>query len=351
VSGEKVSTARAGRVVEVNFQVGSRVKQGDVLIRLDTERIDNDVKSRQRTIASGKADLAELDKQEKFLAQKYRVDKTKAERELGQARVEVRQARQKQAAEIAVAEAELRKEEFEQAQLCRLVPKGGATMNELVKATSQAHVARANLEKARVTVDDSKVGILGSALEQLAKEFDLKRSELDLKRETKQREVDTAKVELANLELERKETVIYAHTDGVVTSGEVRVGDTLDAGKAVLAIAQERGFRVDVAVPSAEIGHLREGMTVRVKLDAYDYQRYGTVSGTVYHVSPDSQKPEGQQAVIYVVKVALEGNELGRGEYRGQVKLGMTGQAEIVTGQESLLSLLVKKVRQTISLG
>jgi hypothetical protein len=51
------------------------------------------------------------------------------------------------------------------------------------------------------------------------------------------------------------------------------------------------------------------------------------------------------------VKVALEGSEVGRGEYRGEIKLGMTGQAEIVTGQESILALLVKRVRQTISLG
>ena len=42
---------------------------------------------------------------------------------------------------------------------------------------------------------------------------------------------------------------------------------------------------------------------------------------------------------------------MGRGAYRGQVKLGMAGQVEIVTGRESLLSLLVKKIRQTISLG
>ena len=55
--------------------------------------------------------------------------------------------------------------------------------------------------------------------------------------------------------------------------------------------------------------------------------------------------------MTYVVKIQLEGEELGRGEFRGHVKLGMAGQAEIVTGQERLLTLLVKKIRQTISLG
>jgi multidrug resistance efflux pump len=351
VIGEKVSVARTGRVVEVNFQVGSRVKQGDVLIRLDTERIANDIKVRQRTITAGKTDLVELDKQEKFLGQKYQVDRARAEQELDQAREEVRQAKERQEAEIAQAEAELAQTQHEEAVLRKLVPKGAASASELVKASAQARVARANLQKAMVVLDDSKVRIAAAALDQLAKDHDLRHSELEIKREAKKRELDTTAAELANLELERKETVLYAPTDGVVTSGEVRVGDTLEAGRAALAIAQEQGFRVDVAVPSAEIGHLREGMVARIKLDAYDYQRYGTVTGTVYQISPDSQRPEGQPTVSYTVKIKLQGDEVGQGDHHGRVKLGMSGTAEIVTGQESIFSLLVRKVRQTISLG
>jgi hypothetical protein len=50
------------------------------------------------------------------------------------------------------------------------------------------------------------------------------------------------------------------------------------------------------------------------------------------------------------VKIEMEGEELGRGELRGRVKLGMAGQADIVTSQERLLTLLVKRLRQTMSL-
>jgi hypothetical protein len=50
------------------------------------------------------------------------------------------------------------------------------------------------------------------------------------------------------------------------------------------------------------------------------------------------------------VKVAVDEEEVGRGEWRGPVKLGMFGQVEIVNGQETILGLLLKKVRQTISL-
>jgi hypothetical protein len=42
---------------------------------------------------------------------------------------------------------------------------------------------------------------------------------------------------------------------------------------------------------------------------------------------------------------------VGRGARVGRVKLGMAGQAEIITRRESLLFLLVKKLRMSISLG
>ena len=62
-------------------------------------------------------------------------------------------------------------------------------------------------------------------------------------------------------------------------------------------------------------------------------------------------RAEGRQVALYKVKIMLEQEDLCRGDLRGQVKLGMTGQAEIVTDQESILMLLVRKIRQNISLG
>jgi multidrug resistance efflux pump len=136
----------------------------------------------------------------------------------------------------------------------------------------------------------------------------------------------------------------------VVTAGDVKVGDLLDRGKPVLEIASQGGFRFEGTVPSEEVGHLRVGLPVRVKLDAFDYQRYGTLAGTVSFLAPDSQTGDGAKPVQHLVRIDLEGDEVGYGEWHGRVKLGMAGQAEVVTGRESLLTLLVKKVRQSISL-
>jgi multidrug efflux pump subunit AcrA (membrane-fusion protein) len=156
---------------------------------------------------------------------------------------------------------------------------------------------------------------------------------------------------LAALEAERGQSVLRAPVAGVVTAGDVKVGDLLEPGKPVLEIAEQHGFRFELVVPTEEVGHLQVGMTVRIKLDAYDYQRYGTLAGTVCFVSPDSGGPGEARAGAYVVRIEVDGDAVGRGDLRGPVKLGMAGQAEIVTGQENLLLLLVRKIRQSISLG
>jgi hypothetical protein len=54
---------------------------------------------------------------------------------------------------------------------------------------------------------------------------------------------------------------------------------------------------------------------------------------------------------VYLVRVEMHADAVGRGELSGAVKLGLGGTAEIVTDRESLLLIFFRKIRQTISLG
>jgi multidrug resistance efflux pump len=153
--------------------------------------------------------------------------------------------------------------------------------------------------------------------------------------------------------------------DGVVVAGRIQPGDVLERGKAVLEIAPQGGYRFEAVVPSESVGQLRVGMPVRIKFDAYDYQKYGVLDGTVTYLSPDSKLPgsdvkagEAEEQTLarkssaaFVVRVELLADELRRGALRGRVKLGLGGTAEIVTGRESVLAILIKRIRQAISLG
>jgi multidrug resistance efflux pump len=192
--------------------------------------------------------------------------------------------------------------------------------------------------------------VLRRELAQAGASYAARRQEAEMRQAGKRGEAQAGRKELANLRWEREQAAVRAPIDGVVTSEELNEGDLVEAGKVVAEVATEQGLRFEAMVPSEEVGHLRVGMPVHIRLGPFDYQRYGTLEGTVCFVSPDSKAVE-QKGAFYTVKVELHGYEVGRGALRGRAKLGMDGRAEIVTESRSVLALLVKKVRQTISLG
>jgi multidrug resistance efflux pump len=349
--GESLSASAGGRVAAVYFREGDEVRRGALLIRLETGRLDNDIANKRQAIRGEEEELANLKHLEKLTARQFEAAVAKARAELAQAREELRRARDRRVVDIRLAELELATARDEEARLRQLAAARAAAAADLVKATSARRAAAQKLARARLPVDRGRVQVAGRALEQLQRDQAVKGKELALRRQAKRTALAASRLELANLRLERRQAEIRSPLDGIITRGDIKVGDILEAGKAVVEIAEQRGFIFEAAVPSEEIGHLRVGMAVRVKLDAYDYQRYGTVSGKVCFLSPDSGRAEGRPGAVYLVRIALDGNEVGRGEFHGRVKLGMAGQAEILTGEEPLLSLLLKRIRQTISLG
>jgi multidrug resistance efflux pump len=349
--GEVSSGSVAGRVVEVRFKQGGAVRRGDVLIRLDTARLDNEIDRQRRAIRAAEQELAQMGRLERLHRQQFEAARSRAEAELAQARTEVRQAQQRQAEDIRIAVAELSSAEDELVRARRLALSGAVPPAEVVKIRGRASEARAKRDRARLRIDDTPVEVRRRALVLLEKEDAVKREELAIKRVVKQAELESARLQLANLDLERGHTVLRAPVDGVVTSLDVKVGDVLEPGKAVVEIAEQKGFRFEALVPSEEVAHLSVGMPARVRLDAYDFQKYGCVEGTVCFISPDSEAADGQRAPYYLVRIELGRDRVGRGDRWGPIKLGMGGQVEIISGGESVLLLLLKKIRQTVSLG
>jgi multidrug resistance efflux pump len=351
VNSEVLSATSGGRVVEVNFRVGDHVNEGEVLLRLDTERLEADMAKRRQAIRAGQEEAAQLDRLLELTARNYETARSKAAAELAQAERELGLARERQRVDIRLAEVELGLAKEEEHRVEQLATRRAASAAEVSLASTKAREARLKLEKVQLPIDDSKVEIQRRALEQVGREEALKRDELRIKRSAKQAEIDSARMELAVLDLEQQQAVFCAPTDGVVVAGDVKVGDVLERGKPVLELVELKGFCFEVFLPSEEVGRLCVGMPARVKLDAFDYQRYGTLAGKVTYIAPDSTVPEGQRTAVFLVKIELGAEEVGRGDLRGRVQLGLAGQAEIVTGRERLLALLVKKIRQSISLG
>jgi hemolysin D len=114
-------------------------------------------------------------------------------------------------------------------------------------------------------------------------------------------------------------------------------------------------------VLNRDIGFVREGQTVRVKLEAFPFTDYGIVEGVVETISRDAVPAEsprdGQQgdsrappsaALVYSARIRLLRNSINVGGRRQPIGPGMAVQAEIRTGQRRIIQYLLSPISQAI---
>ncbi len=138
--------------------------------------------------------------------------------------------------------------------------------------------------------------------------------------------------------------VLRAPIAGRVTALTARVGQPANPQSQLMAIVPTGAkLRAELAVPSAAIGFVKPGQEVRLAIDAFPYQRFGTVIGTVQTVAAsavNAQGPNGTTVAVYPVTVALRQSAIrayGRSE---PLVSGMSLTARIVTEKQSLLHWL-----------
>src|SRR3954451_11154769 len=83
--GEALSASVGGRIVEVNCREGDQVQRGQVLIRLETGRLDNEMARQAQLIRAGEEELAQLDQLDEVQALQFDAALAHAESELAQA--------------------------------------------------------------------------------------------------------------------------------------------------------------------------------------------------------------------------------------------------------------------------
>lgn len=354
-----------GRVIEAPFDEGDVVRQGDVLVRLDTAVVENRIAKLERTLEACEEELAKLTRLESLLTSQLNAAKNKAQAELTQAEGALALAASRRASEVRRAQTDLKAAQDNWQRARKLGESRTVTEQDLLKAENEVRQAREKLVQAELPVDETQVSIARRAMELVERDFAVRRAELEARIAAKKGEAEAARKDLANLNRQREAAVLRSPIDGVVVAGHIRPGDVLQPGNPVLEIARQQSFRFEALVPGEDVGQIREGMPVQVKFDTYDYQKYGVLEGTVTYLSPDSKLPSaaeesqemGKNSAVrtspaaFVVRVELHSDEVGRGELMGRVKLGLSGTAEIVTGSESVLMIFLRRIRQTISLG
>ncbi len=140
---------------------------------------------------------------------------------------------------------------------------------------------------------------------------------------------------------------IFAPVDGVVSSLSVRnPGEFVQIGQTVAEIAPRTAPLILAAnLPDREAGFVKVGMEVQIKLDAYPYQDFGTITGKVTSISPDT-KADNQQGAVYRVEVSLERRYITANHQTIPFKAGQTATADIIIRRRRIADLLLDPIKQ-----
>lgn len=134
--------------------------------------------------------------------------------------------------------------------------------------------------------------------------------------------------------------------DGVIKTLNVRApGAVVDAGATVaVVVPSDTPLIAEARVPASQIGHISVGQPVRISVTAYDFTRYGWLTGKVTTISPSSFQTADQQ-FFYVLRIAIEPAP-GDRIRPSQLVAGMELNADIVTGDKTVLQYLLKPLQQ-----
>ena len=100
---------------------------------------------------------------------------------------------------------------------------------------------------------------------------------------------------------------------------------------------------VQVQVSPRDIGFVHVGLPVNIRVDTYDYSRYGVLAGTLTRLSPSTfTGPNGE--LYYMGEVTPEKSYLGNDPGKSMLLPGMTAEVDIITGEKTIFQYLLKPV-------
>jgi adhesin transport system membrane fusion protein len=137
-------------------------------------------------------------------------------------------------------------------------------------------------------------------------------------------------------------SILRSPVKGIVKRMMVNtVGGVIQAGKDIIEIVPlEDNLLVEARVQPKDIAFLRPGLKATVKVSAYDFVVYGGLEGTLETIGADTVIDEKGNA-FYTVRIKTTQSHLGKGL---PIMPGMVVEVDILTGEKSVLSYLLKPV-------
>ena len=146
-----------------------------------------------------------------------------------------------------------------------------------------------------------------------------------------------------------EDQVLTSPVDGVVQQLKVHtIGGVVTAAEPLLVVVpRDQTLEVEARVLNKDIGFVRAGQSVTVKVESFPFTRYGVLKGTVISVSRDAIADE-KLGLYYSARVRVPKGRMNIDGVDVQLSSGMLVTAEVTTGTRRLIEYLLSPVMRHV---
>lgn len=228
----------------------------------------------------------------------------------------------------------------------KLYREGIASRAQLTDKQIEVAGLAAELERLIAEQSETRAAIEKLQIDYSARRAEFKEVERSYREETATGEIRVAALRAGLSGSDGNEVRLTAPCAGTILRLHVKnSGAVLHEGAIVAELVREgETLLAELKLPEAGVGKLKTDQGVKLKYDAFPYQRYGVRHGRLAWLSPASI--ESKDGASFRARVEIADREvLVQGQSRPLVA-GMSGKAEIVTGKRSLIEYLFEPLRQ-----
>lgn len=183
---------------------------------------------------------------------------------------------------------------------------------------------------------------------------------------TAQQELEQVEQNLLKSQQRLRLHELRAPVEGVVQQLAVHtLGGVVSPAQALMVVVpSQQELIAEVMIPNKDIGFIYPGQVARIKVETFNFTRYGTLDATVAWVSADAltQDPQNPSATAnnpasnglapvayFPAHIQLRQNSLAVEDKKMPITPGMNVTAEIKTGRRSVLDYFLSPIRKTLS--
>ena len=373
-----------GVVRAIQVRDGQSVKAGDVLIELDPTMTEADQERQKSDLLAAELDVARL---RAALAEDplavFRPPQSASAAETEMHRQFLISQRAEQNAKLAEIERQQGQKEAERATTLASVAKLQATIPVLQErvdirktlvdkalASKVVYLSEYQelvglqqdlvLQKSRLHEADAATALLKETRERTAAEY--RRTTYDALAKAEQKAASAAQ-EVVKADRRTKLQRLTAPVDGVVQQLAVHtVGGVVTPAQALaVVVPSESQLEIEAMLSNRDIGFVHPGQKAEIKVDTFNFTRYGLLDGVVHSVSTDaitrdrpqsgsndraagtaqsSSEPKGQE-LEYAARISLDRTHMQVEDKLVKLGPGMAVTVEIKTGARKIISYLL----------